>query len=105
LVWLVGRFYEYEALSVNGLRSRDILTKFREDRFTHLSNITVITATVFEAVMLVLLNEEILIFRVYLYRYVTFRGRNRRTMCVCVCPEDKAIRRRSFRQLLTIAST
>jgi hypothetical protein len=43
----------------DGLRCRDIRTKFHDDRFRHLSNITVITATIWEAVMLVLLNEGI----------------------------------------------
>jgi hypothetical protein len=42
----------------NGLRSHDIRTKFREDRFRDLSNITVITATIWGAVMLVLVIED-----------------------------------------------
>jgi hypothetical protein len=39
----------------NGLGWEDVCTKGHGDWFTHLSNITVITATIWEAVMLVLL--------------------------------------------------
>jgi hypothetical protein len=57
LVLLMGGIYE--VCRLNGLRRHDMHTKFHDDRFRHLSNITVITATIREAVMLVLLIERI----------------------------------------------
>lgn len=42
----------------NGFRWHDLCTKFHDDRLRHLSNITVITATIWEAVMFVLLIER-----------------------------------------------
>jgi hypothetical protein len=42
-----------------GLRWHDIRTNFHDDRFSDLINITVITATILEAVLLVLLIEGI----------------------------------------------
>jgi hypothetical protein len=44
---------------LNGLRWDDIYSKFHENRFGHLSNITVTTATICEDVMLVLLMGRI----------------------------------------------
>jgi hypothetical protein len=45
----------YTARRWNGLRGHDISSKFHGNRFRHLSNITVITATNWEAVILILL--------------------------------------------------
>jgi hypothetical protein len=44
LVLLMGGIYELSRL--NGLRWHDIHTKFHDDRFRNLSNITVITTTI-----------------------------------------------------------
>jgi hypothetical protein len=55
LVLLMGGIYEVHRWS--GLRCHDTHTKFDDDRFRHLSTITVITATIWEAVILVLLIE------------------------------------------------
>jgi hypothetical protein len=49
----------YEVRRWDGFMQHDIRTKFHHDRFRHLSNIRVITATIWEAVMLVLLIGEI----------------------------------------------
>jgi hypothetical protein len=49
----------YEMHHLDRLRWYVIHTKFYEDRFRHLSNITVITATIWVALMLVSLIEEI----------------------------------------------
>jgi hypothetical protein len=49
----------YDVHRSNGLRLHDIRTKFYDDRFRNLSNITDIIATISEAVMLVLLIEGI----------------------------------------------
>jgi hypothetical protein len=54
----MGRIYEVSCW--NGLRWHDIHTKFHDDQFRCLSNITVITATIWEAVMLALLFEGIM---------------------------------------------
>jgi hypothetical protein len=45
----------YEVRHWNGLRWQYIFINFHDDRFRHLSNIAVITATIWEAVILVLL--------------------------------------------------
>jgi hypothetical protein len=54
-----GRTYEMH--HSNGLRGQDtsIHTKYHDYRFRHLSNIKAITATILEAITLVLLIEEI----------------------------------------------
>jgi hypothetical protein len=44
----------YNLCISNAFRWNDITTKFHENWFRHISNITVITATISEAVMLVL---------------------------------------------------
>jgi hypothetical protein len=49
----------YDVRRWDGLRWHDKCTKFNEDCFRHLSNIMVITATIWEAVMLVSLIEGI----------------------------------------------
>jgi hypothetical protein len=48
----------YEASRWNGLRWRDIHTKFYGDRLRYLSNITITTATIWEAAKLVLLKKK-----------------------------------------------
>jgi hypothetical protein len=58
LVLLTREFYD--VCHWNGVRGQDIYTKFNDDRFRHLSVITVITATILEVVMLVLPIEGIL---------------------------------------------
>jgi hypothetical protein len=57
LVLLMGRIYKVRRW--NGFRWHDICTKFHDDRFRYLSNTTVITATIREALMLVSLIEGI----------------------------------------------
>jgi hypothetical protein len=57
LVLPMGRIYDVRRL--NGLRWHDILTKFRDVLYRHLNNITDITTTIWEAVILVLLTEGI----------------------------------------------
>jgi hypothetical protein len=49
----------YEARRLKGLRWHNILTKFHDVLYRHLNNITDITATIWGAVMLVLLIEGI----------------------------------------------
>jgi hypothetical protein len=57
LVLLIGGIHDIRRS--NGLRWHDVHTKFHGDQFKYLRNITVITATIEETVMLVLLTEEI----------------------------------------------
>jgi hypothetical protein len=49
----------YELRRWDGFIWHDICTKFHDDWFKHLNNIMVITATIWEAVMLVLMIEGI----------------------------------------------
>jgi hypothetical protein len=57
LVLLMGGIYNVRRR--NRLKWHDILTRLHDDRFRHVSNITVTTAKVSEAVMFVLLIEGI----------------------------------------------
>jgi hypothetical protein len=59
LILLMGGIYDMRRW--DGFMRHDTLvrTKFHEDWFRHLSNITVITSKIWEAVMSVLLIEEI----------------------------------------------